>query len=125
MRNPLATHTDFRDFKGLIKTNPKLTPSNLDMVLERKGKFLVGEWKRENEQISQGQKILLKSLALQKDFCVLIIYGHTDEEQTVIHKFYFLSPKGTLKLCGTSLDDLKDFVTRWYNYADQSAESTL
>jgi len=122
MRNPLATHTDFRDFKCLIKTNPKLTPSNLDMVLERKGKFLVGEWKRENEQISQGQKILLKSLALQKDFCVLIIYGHTDEEQTVIHKFYFLSPKGTLKLCGTSLDDLKDFVTRWYNYADNVSE---
>lgn len=122
MRNPLATHTDFRDFKGLIKTNPKLTPSNLDMVLERKGKFLVGEWKRENEQISQGQKILLKSLALQKDFCVLIIYGHTDEEQTVIHKFYFLSPKGTLKLCGKSLDDLKDFVTRWYNYADNVSE---
>jgi len=120
MRNPNATHVDFRDFLGLIPTNPNFCPSNVDMILERKGKFLVGEWKRENEQISGGQKILLKSLALQKDFCVLIINGHTDEKQTVINSFYVVTKKGTLKFCGNTLDDLKDFIERWYRYADVS-----
>ena len=65
MQNPRATHVDFFQFKGLIESNPKACPSNIDMIFERKCKFLVGEWKRENENLNMGQEILLKNLAKQ------------------------------------------------------------
>ena len=63
MRNSQAQHTDFGFLQGVIPSNPKFMPSNVDMMLERKGKFFIGEWKREGEQISMGQKILLRALA--------------------------------------------------------------
>jgi hypothetical protein len=37
MRNQYATHTDFRDFQGLIPENTHFLPSNIDMILREKG----------------------------------------------------------------------------------------
>ena len=48
MRNAHATHVDFGFLRGVISSNPNFMPSNIDMVLERKGNFLFGEWKRED-----------------------------------------------------------------------------
>jgi len=117
MRNPYATHVDFFQFKGLIETNPKATPCNIDMIFERKCKFLVGEWKREGENISQGQGRLLLALAKQSQFTVLIIQGNTDDG-AVVEKFEQLCSDGVYRLLGRSFDDLKMFVTAWYNRAD-------
>lgn len=118
MHNPYATHIDFFQFKGMIATNPKAHPCNIDMMFERKCKFLVGEWKRENETISKGQEILLKNLAKQPQFVVIIIHGDTDGE-TVVRKFEVINMRGEFKHAGDSFDDLKDFLTRWYNWADK------
>lgn len=117
MHNPYATHVDFFQFKGLIETNPKATPCNIDMILERKSKFFVGEWKREGEGMSQGQGLLLRNLAKQPQFIVVIIQGNTDGE-TVVDKFEQLCSDGVFRQRGKSFDDLKKFVTRWYNWAD-------
>ena len=59
MRNAYATHTDYAEFKGVIPNNPNLVPSNVDGMLERKGKFLILEWKRQGEKVSAVQKIML------------------------------------------------------------------
>jgi len=75
MRNAYASHTDFGFLRGVILDNPKAMPSNIDMVFERRGSFLIAEWKRKNEEISLGQKILLKALANQNKFTVLVING--------------------------------------------------
>ena len=48
MRNRQAPHIDFADLVGLMD---KRLPSNIDMVMERHGKFLIGEWKRPDEKI--------------------------------------------------------------------------
>ena len=80
MRNAYASHTDFGFLRGVILENPKAMPSNIDMVFERRGNFLIGEWKRENEDISLGQKILLKALADQDKFTVLVINGYGDKD---------------------------------------------
>jgi hypothetical protein len=117
MRNQHATHVDFFQFRGLIETNPKATPCNIDMVFERKCKFFVGEWKRESESMSQGQGLLLRNLARQPQFTVVIIQGNTDGE-TVVEKFEQLCSDGIFRVRGKSFDDLKSFVTRWYNWAD-------
>ena len=118
MRNAHAPHIDFNELRGLIKSNPRALPSDIDMVYERKCKFLVGEWKRNGESISQGQLILLQNLARQPQFVVLIIHGNTDSN-TVVNKFEWINKRGMFKLAGNSLEDLKDFINRWYAYADK------
>ncbi len=121
MKNPQAVHIDFFKFKGLIASNPKALPCNIDMVIERKEKFLVGEWKRDNEEVSLGQKILLRNLAKQPQFIVLLITGDTDDE-AVVTSFGRITKYGAFKHLGSSLDELKDFVTRWYEWADKGEE---
>ena len=117
MKNPYATHIDYFQFKGLITTNQKAHPCNIDMIFERKCKFLIGEWKRDNETMSKGQEILLKNLAKQPQFIILIIYGNTDEE-TIINKFEMITSNGNFVEKGKSFDELKVFITKWYNWAE-------
>jgi len=118
MRNAHAPHIDFNEFRGMIKSNPKILPCDIDMIIERKGKFLVGEWKREGESMSQGHVLLLQALAKQSQFVVVVIHGHTDDD-TVVFGFDWINKRGELKHGGRCFDDLKNFIVRWYEYADR------
>lgn len=127
MRNPDAKHIDFADLVGVIPSNPKLLPSNLDMVLERNGYFIVGEWKRPSERISFGQEILLKSLSSMPNFLVLVIEGNTDDGM-VVNKVSMYGVKTEtgwhsvdLIEIGNSLDDLKNTIRMWYAKANGGA----
>ena len=113
MRNAYASHTDFGFLRGIILDNPKAMPSNIDMVFERHGKFLVGEWKRKNEEISLGQKILLKALADQINFTVLVINGYSDDTGINIDNFYEVDTDRLLFL-GNGIQELKDYINTWY-----------
>lgn len=117
MRNMFATHTDYADLKGVIPTNPAFVPSNVDGICERKGKFLIMEWKRPSEKVSQGQKILLKALASKEDFMVVIIYGNTDNAM-VIDKYFLVQKDGSCMLAGQGLEMFKGFYRQWYELAD-------
>jgi hypothetical protein len=117
MRSASAAHVDFGGFEGMIESNPKLLPSDIDMIIERKGKFFVGEWKRQGENLSQGQEILLKTLAKQQQFTVCVIIGNTDTE-TVINSVLCISKSGEYRKIGASLDDLKVFINQWYEWAN-------
>jgi hypothetical protein len=119
MRNPNAKHTDFTDLIGVIPSNLKLLPSNLDMVIERFGHFLVGEWKRPNEKISMGQEILLKRLATKDDFVVLLIEGDTDDGM-VVNKIEAFGADG-MTYIGDNVDDLKRFIRFWYERVEKKA----
>ena len=120
MRNPDAKHTDFTDLIGIIPSNPKLLPSNLDMVIERFGNFLIGEWKRPNEKISLGQEILLKRLATKEDIVVLLIEGDTDNGM-VVHKIEAINKDGSLTHIGDDVNALKGFIRFWYEHAEKKA----
>ena len=117
MRNPDAAHTDYEDLLGLLPSNPKFLPSNVDGIAERNGKFLVMEWKRPNEKISKGQEFLLKALAKTPNFVVIIIIGDTDNGMN-IERFYYLQPIGKNVLIGTSTQEFKDYYTFWYEWAN-------
>tara|TARA_B110000858_G_C17757739_1_gene452941 strand:+ start:254 stop:616 length:363 start_codon:yes stop_codon:yes gene_type:complete len=114
MRNSQAQHTDFGFLQGVIDSNPKFMPSNVDMMLERKGKFFIGEWKREGEQISMGQKILLKALASKPDFVVYVIEGHSDDTGTEVKAIRRLNGD-ILSASGYGEDALKTLIQMWYN----------
>ena len=113
MRNAYASHTDFGFLRGVILENPKAMPSNIDMVFERRGNFLIGEWKREDEDISLGQKILLKALADQDKFTVLVINGYSDDTGTEVDKFYKVT-QNKLVILGNGIEGLKDYIDAWY-----------
>jgi len=83
------------------------------MVYERKGKFLFGEWKKEGENISLGQEILLKKLA--KHHMVLLITGDTSPKVN-IHSIYQVTEHG-MRECGRTEDDLKNIINQWYEEA--------
>lgn len=117
MRNAHATHVDFGFLRGIIRDNPNFMPSNIDMVLERKGNFLFGEWKREDEEIKQGQKILLKQLAWLHR--VLLITGYVDTEPHITLIQEILPTNGNLKVIGKSVEDLKNYIQNWYKDAEE------
>lgn len=115
MRNPYAAHIDFTELTGLLG---KVVPSNLDMVYERKGSFLVAEWKRDGEQVSKGQEILLKSLSRLPSHTVLIINGYTEDREMTVSKFWRVLPHHECVLAGNGLTELKDYIVEWYMVAD-------
>ena len=117
MRNSLASHTDFRDFANLIQSNPHFLPSNIDMICERRGHFLIGEWKKPNENMATGQQLLLKAFAQVPKFTVLVIIGNTDNEQTEVGDVFQVVLGKCVKI-GEGLDYLKDFYVMWYEFAN-------
>lgn len=117
MRNKNAPHIDFGDLLGAIEENPRFLPSNVDMLYERKGWFLCGEWKRNGEKLSTGQEILLRRLSQTPKFSVLIITGDTDDGMK-ISKIQKITKQGLLKTVGSSVEDLKNLVRSWYAFVE-------
>ena len=117
MRNEFSTHTDYGDFKGLIESNPLFVPSNVDGIAERNGHFLIMEWKRDAEKVSEGQKRLLQALASNPRFMVVIIYGNTDDG-TIIDSYWLLTPEGKPVKTGIGFESFKQFYKDWYILAD-------
>lgn len=115
MRNTYAAHIDFTELTGLLG---KVVPSNLDMVYERKGSFLVAEWKRDGEKIPLGQEILLKSLSRLPSHTVLVINGYTEDRNMVVNNFFRVLPHEPCVQAGKGLIELKDYITEWYLSAD-------
>lgn len=113
MRNPDAKHLDFSELQGIIQDNKKWLPSNIDMMMERNGKFLICEWKRPMETFGGGQKRLLQALANQESFTVLIVQGDTDNGMNVTG-FWELMPFKMLRPRGKSLAEFKLFIRDWY-----------
>jgi len=101
MRNPDARHLDFQDLAGLIPEHPKFLPSNLDMVYERKGHFLVCEWKRPHENFGGGQWILLQALARTP------------------------KPDGSLEHKGATMVEFEQLILKWFYHVERQHTQTL
>ena len=119
MRNPRAEHIDFGFLEEAIPNKPKVLPVNIDMLYEINGHFLIGEWKGANEQISEGQKIALKALSNTPKFIVLIIYGVSNSQGTVVDKIYKVQDN-TLKLVGTGINELRALIGKWASHVQSS-----
>ena len=117
MRNMFATHTDYGEFKGLIESNPAFVPSNVDGIAERNGYFLIMEWKRPKEKVSEGQKRLLKALAANPKFMVVVIIGDTDNG-TNIQEFWQLTQAGEFMKSGIGFGSFKEWYKLWYEFAN-------
>jgi len=119
MRNVYAPHIDFEFLAGIIASNPKAQPCNIDGLFQRKDKFLVMEWKRPNENMNLGQKILLESLSKQKNFTVILIEGYSQNGEREIGNVSVLKNK-QFKTHGTGEKFLIQFMQRIYDYANKN-----
>ena len=117
LRSTLASVADYGDLIGLIPSNPKFSPSDIDGICERKGNFLVMEWKRPGEKVSEGQKRLLQALAANPKFMVVVIIGNTDNG-TNIQEYWQYAADGKVFKAGTGFELFKSFYRLWYDYAD-------
>ena len=113
MRNPNAKHIDFKDLMGIPHMG-RILPANIDMVMERNGYFLIGEWKRENERpMSKGQELLLIQMARMPNFTVLIIQGNTDDGSMVVDEFWQMDDRGFLDSRGKGIEKFKKLLVFW------------
>ena len=122
MRNANANHVDFGFLMGVIKSNLKFQASDIDMVMERKNKFLFAEWKRDGQELKdmkKGQKRLLKSLSNQDNNTVWIIEGYSLPSERHIGRIYKLK-QNKIILLGTGESCLLKKINAWYDYAENS-----
>lgn len=117
MRNPSAAHIDFGFLSGVIPTNPKAMPSDIDMIFERNQQFFIGEWKMAGEHISLGQEITLRGLSTLDNFNVYIIQGYSNHEGRKIGKIFKFVNKKIVEI-GSGEERLKGIIKAWYNNAD-------
>lgn len=118
LRNTMVQLVDYRDLEGIIKTNKSFACSDIDMIYERKGKFLVAEWKKPNEELSEGQSILLKALAKNDEFTVIRVCGYSENTKLTVYDFHWLKPNGIWAFVGQGKERLTTFIQNWYAKAD-------
>lgn len=119
MRNPDAKHKDFGALIGIIPTNPRFLPSDIDMVYERNQCFLFAEWKRASESFGGGQRILLRRLAMQPRTVVLLVVGDTDDGMNVEQVLYIDPSQVDPVLLGGGFETLKEVIIEWYEAANK------
>lgn len=119
MRNPDAKHKDFGALIGIIPTNPRFLPSDIDMVYERNQCFLFAEWKRASESFGGGQRILLRRLAMQPRTVVLLVVGDTDDGMNVEQVLYIDPSQVDPVLLGRGFETLKEVIIEWYEAANK------
>ena len=122
MRNPDLPNEDFGFLAGCIEKSPKAMPSDIDMVLERRGCFLFAEWKHDHEKVSEGQKIMLQALSRKPGVVVLIIRG--DSKHGIVNSIYKVSPN-EVKMVDSGVDGLKRLLNLFYNWADSKTETDV
>lgn len=130
MKNPNAKHINFSWLRGKIiyrgRADARIIPGNLDMILRCGINFLIGEWKRPNEQMPEGQRLSLMHIARKDDFRVLVIQGFSYrdelslEEMIHVDEFWEMDSKGNLTKAGDDCYDLLNWINQWYMNVESS-----
>jgi hypothetical protein len=95
----------------------KITPMDLDCVVEKNGKFLVFETKLKDAPISLGQQIMLERLVETKLFNVIILRGKRAEDIHSWDHWFEKSSRVEKKYYEGEAADLTAFVRRWFEWA--------
>ena len=92
----------------------KITPSDIDFVVERNGFFLVGEIKQRRKDIRQGQDIMLRRLAALPGMAVFYLIGKIDHlHQIHPHEMLTLRP-GVDDWQAVTRDGFYEYCRLWF-----------
>lgn len=126
IRNPrdfLDSYWDWTPYNSCFNgTNIRI--SDIDGIVERKGKFLLLETKKVNmsyEDIPTGQMIMFRELVKTGLFIIYIIFGKVNQPERLV--VLSLDEKGEIKRKDLELNllyDLKHHISYWFNYANRT-----
>jgi hypothetical protein len=91
--------------------------SDLDGIVERRGRFLVLETKSSGVTIPTGQQRMFNAMASSGLFCIMVIWGEPGKPERV----RITTHNGTRVVSvekPTDLAGLREMVERWYRFAD-------
>ncbi len=89
---------------------------DVDGIVERKGNFLMLEWKSPGASTGIGQRILHDKLCELSQFTVLLVSG--DAELMTVNEFTIRRLDKSKKVVG-GIEDLKKQISQWYEWADR------
>lgn len=92
----------------------RIEPTDIDGLVERRGKFLVIEAKSPDADLRVGQRITLEALRRTGLFTILIVWGETNEPQ----QLEMWTSKGVFEPRPINLEELRKVVSEWFRWAD-------
>ena len=92
----------------------KIEPTDVDGLVERKGRFLLIEAKDSTADLKQGQRITLEALHKTGVFTIVIVWGPTDCPERI----ELWTRKGRFNYESADLAKLRDIVSQWFRWAD-------
>lgn len=117
IRNAL---TDWAIFNECFSPT-RIMISDIDGVVERYGQFLFIEVKQNKKSIPAGQKILFENLTRNAPhISVLVLFAdYVSQEMNVKEYAVFKNGKMTHDWTPTNTQQIKDWVTRWFQRVNQ------
>lgn len=94
----------------------KITPMDIDGIVERRGQFLIFETKDEETEVPLGQMITLERLHNLGCVTLLFIWGKTKPE-----KYELWFPNSDIKEQGKGVLATRTAVERWFEWADKQS----
>ncbi len=110
------------DWACLAGTMPgKMTASDIDGIIERRGKFLVIETKSPGVPVPTGQRILLDALADNGAFTVIVVHGQPGKPEQLTVTTSVNGERVMREYNPATLETLRDIVKRWFAWVDKTA----
>ena len=105
--------------------NRRLSPMDIDAVVERRGFILIFETKAPGVLVPKGQEITLESfIRIGKGrICVLVLYGKTEKEISEMEKWFWDEKNGggikkIKKKCTSGY--IQGWVYDWFKHAEKN-----
>lgn len=94
----------------------KIGFGDVDGLIERRGSFLVVEWKEPDAPLTTGQLITFKHLSTVPTITVLVVEG--DNSRMTVNSVSQVTESGLSDKRPIDLAGLKLLFTQWYEFAD-------
>lgn len=114
-----TVYHDFDFLKGCFG-DTRIMPTDVDGIVERRGRFLLMEFKPDGKAVSTGQLITLKRLkrlARLQEFTVVVVWHEPcAHHEPASHTSIQIMPSGKKEPVTTN--GVRAFVSEWYAAAD-------
>lgn len=101
--------------------NTRIKPTDIDGFVERNGKFLIIETKGAGVPIPKGQWITFNELRKLEVFTIIVVWGETNKPE----EMQVFTRNGISQKKSCTLDEFRDKVKSWYEFADNKKEGVL
>lgn len=94
----------------------RISPTDVDGLVERRGHILVMEAKLPGVQVTTGQRITLDVLSKKPGVSVLIVWGKPGQPERI----RFMGNNGERDWNEANIDTLREIVSKWFEHANNA-----